>query len=66
MQFGAVLLAISGITLFAYVDGFESANILGVVLSVGAALGAALYKASISMCVDLVKIIVQLCSNRSF
>ncbi len=46
MQFGAVLLVISGITLFAYVDGFESANIVGVVLSVGSAFGAALYKVS--------------------
>ncbi len=46
IQFGAVFLAVSGITLFAFVDGFESANIVGVVLSVGAALGAALYKVS--------------------
>ncbi len=46
MQFGAVLLVISGITLFAYVDGFESSNIVGVVLSVGSAFGAALYKVS--------------------
>ena len=37
-------MAISGIILFAYVDGFESANTVGVVLSVGAALGAAFYK----------------------
>ena len=37
-------MAICGITLFAYVDGFQSANIVGVVLSVGAALGAAFYK----------------------
>ncbi len=48
MQFGAVLLVISGITLFAYVDGFESSNIVGVVLSVGSAFGAALYKVSAS------------------
>ena len=34
----------SGIILFAYVDGFESTNIIGVILSVGSAIGAAFYK----------------------
>ena len=37
-------MVMTGITLFAYVDGFESANILGVLLSVGSAVGAAFYK----------------------
>lgn len=37
-------MAVSGIVLFAYEDGFETANIVGVVLSVGAAIGAAVYK----------------------
>jgi len=30
--------------LFAYVEGFQSTNIVGVILSVGAAIGAAFYK----------------------
>lgn len=33
-----------GISLFAYVDGFASANVIGILLSVGSAIGAALYK----------------------
>ena len=33
-----------GIILFAYADGFHTANILGVLLSVGSAVGAAVYK----------------------
>ena len=37
-------MAITGIVLFAYVDGFESASFVGVALSVGAAIGAACYK----------------------
>ena len=37
-------MAVTGIVVFAYVDGFESANIIGVALSVGAAIGAACYK----------------------
>ena len=37
-------MVMTGITLFAYVDGFESANILGVLLAVGSAVGAAFYK----------------------
>ena len=37
-------MAIMGIVLFAYVDGFETANVVGVALSVGAAIGAACYK----------------------
>ena len=40
----SVLMAITGIVLFAYVDGFKSANYVGVALSVGAAIGAACYK----------------------
>lgn len=44
LRFVSVLLAISGIVLFAYVDGFETASIIGVVLSVGSAIGAACYK----------------------
>lgn len=39
-----MVLAISGITLFAYSDGFGSASLLGVSLAVLSALGAALYK----------------------
>ncbi len=34
----------SGIVIFAYVDGLESANIIGIILSIGAAIGAAFYK----------------------
>jgi len=41
-----VLLAISGITLFAYSDGFGSASVIGVSLAVLSAVGAATYKAS--------------------
>ena len=43
-QFFAVILVISGIVLFAQVDGFQYANIVGVLLSVGSAIGAAFYK----------------------
>ena len=39
-----MVLAISGITLFAYSDGFGSASLLGVSLAVLSAVGAALYK----------------------
>lgn len=35
----------SGIILFAYADGFQPTNIIGVILSVGSAVGAAVYKA---------------------
>ena len=35
--------------LFAYVEGFQSANIVGVVLSVGSAVGAALYKVGVQV-----------------
>ena len=41
-----MVLAISGITLFAYSDGFGSASLLGVCLAVLSAVGAALYKVS--------------------
>ena len=44
LRFVSVLLAITGIILFAYVDGFETASVVGVVLSVGSAIGAACYK----------------------
>ena len=37
----------SGIVLFAYVDGFGSANTGGVLMSVGSAVGAALYKVNL-------------------
>ena len=40
----SVVLAISGITLFAYSDGFGGASLLGVSLAVLSAVGAALYK----------------------
>jgi hypothetical protein len=33
-----------GIGLFSYVDGYESFNVVGVILSVASAVGAALYK----------------------
>jgi len=41
--------AVAGIVLFAYEDGFKAASIVGVVLSVGAAIGAALYKVHIQL-----------------
>jgi len=43
-QLSSVVLVISGIILFAYADGFQPASIIGVILSVGAAIGAAIYK----------------------
>ena len=43
-QVFSVVLAISGITIFAYSDGFGSASLLGVSLAVLSAVGAALYK----------------------
>ena len=42
LQFIAVLFAVGGIVLFAYEDSFGSAGWLGVLLSLGSALGAAL------------------------
>ena len=39
-----MVLAITGIVLFAWVDGFQSADSIGVLLSVAAAIGAACYK----------------------
>ena len=39
-----MLLSISGIVLFAYVDGFGTANTWSIALSIGSAIGAALYK----------------------
>ena len=45
LQLGSVILVMSGISLFAYADGFQPTNVVGVVLSVGAAVGAATYKA---------------------
>lgn len=41
-----MFLAITGIVLFAYEENFKSANFVGVILSVGAAIGAAAYKVS--------------------
>ena len=47
----AVVLAVGGITLFAYDEGFAGGmavhSVVGVALSVGAAIGAALYKVCI-------------------
>ena len=48
LQFIAVLFAVGGIVLFAYEDSFGSAGWLGVLLSLGSALGAALYKVLVS------------------
>ena len=45
-QVTAVLLAIGGITLFGYTEGFQGPNVIGVVLSVLAAVGSALYQVS--------------------
>ena len=39
-----MILAVGGIVLFAYEDGFGGADTVGVLLSVGSAIGAALYK----------------------
>ena len=39
-------MSVGSIVLFAYVEGFHSANVTGAILSVGAAIGAALYKVS--------------------
>ena len=44
IQFFAVALAVGGIVLFSYQEGFGSATAVGVILSVGSAVGAALYK----------------------
>ena len=47
-QLIAVMLAVGGITLFAYEEGFKGSgmvdSVVGVALSVGAAIGAASYK----------------------
>ena len=37
-------MAVGGIVLFAYEDRFASTNWIGIVLSLGSAIGAALYK----------------------
>lgn len=39
-----MIFSIGGIVLMAYTDGFKGASVVGVVLSLGAAIGAALYK----------------------
>ena len=44
IQFVAVVLAVGGIVLFAYVNGFGATTVEGVLMSVGSAMGAALYK----------------------
>lgn len=41
-----MVFAVGGIVLFAYEDRFRSAGWLGVLLSLGSAVGAALYKVS--------------------
>ena len=43
-QITAVLLAIAGIVLMAYAEGFGGPNATGVILSVSSAVGAAIYK----------------------
>ena len=43
-QVTAVLLCIGGIVMMAYAEGFEGPNAAGVILSIAAAIGAALYK----------------------
>ena len=40
----AVALAITGVVLFQYANGFSAVTLVGSLLSVGAAIGAALYK----------------------
>ena len=45
-QILAVTMCIGGIVLMAYAEGFEGPNAIGVTLSAGAAVGAALYKVS--------------------
>lgn len=44
VKVSAVVMCIGGIVMMAYAEGFEGANTVGVILSVGAAIGAALYK----------------------
>ena len=43
-QVTAVVLCVGGIVMMAYAEGFEGPNAAGVMLSVAAAIGAALYK----------------------
>lgn len=43
-QISAVVLCIGGIVMMAYAEGFAGPNVVGVILSVTAAIGAALYK----------------------
>ena len=43
-QVTAVVLCVGGIVMMAYAEGFEGPNATGVMLSVAAAIGAALYK----------------------
>ena len=43
-QISAVALCIGGIVMMAYAEGFAGPNVVGVILSVTAAIGAALYK----------------------
>lgn len=44
VQISAVALCIGGIVMMAYAEGFAGPNVVGVILSVTAAIGAALYK----------------------
>ena len=49
LQLLSVMAAMAGIVLFAYEDGFKAASLVGVVLSVGAAIGASFYKVYIQL-----------------
>ena len=54
-----MLLSIAGIVLIAYADGFVGPTAAGVMLSIGAAIGAALYKVSKTVMLE-----VSNCNNR--
>lgn len=44
LQISAVALCVGGIVMMAYAEGFAGPNVVGVILSVTAAIAAALYK----------------------
>lgn len=56
LQIVAAIMAITGIVMMAYADGFHGDSIIGVALAVGSASTSALYKVSLlSRCLFILK-----------
>lgn len=55
-QIVAAILAIAGIVMMTYADGFHSHSVIGIALVVGSASTSALYKVSIVIGLSLIKL----------